>query len=57
VLNELGELGSQFRREEALALHSENISITRSSKVRSGKGSAVAVKRVQAGHEMQPLSA
>jgi hypothetical protein len=29
VLNELGELGSQFRREEALALRRENISITR----------------------------
>jgi hypothetical protein len=29
VLDELGELGSQFRREEALALYRENISITR----------------------------
>jgi hypothetical protein len=29
VLDELGELGSRFRREEALALQRENISITR----------------------------
>ena len=29
VLNELGELGSRFRREEALALQHENVSITR----------------------------
>ena len=29
VLNELGELGSRFRREEALALQRENVSITR----------------------------
>jgi hypothetical protein len=29
VLDELGELGSRFRREEALALRRENVSITR----------------------------
>jgi hypothetical protein len=29
VLDDLGELGSRFRREEALALQRENISITR----------------------------
>jgi hypothetical protein len=29
VLDELGELGSRFRREEALALHREQVSITR----------------------------
>ena len=29
VLDELGELGSRFRREEALALQRENVSITR----------------------------
>jgi DNA-directed RNA polymerase sigma subunit (sigma70/sigma32) len=29
VLEELGELGSRFRREEALALQRENVSITR----------------------------
>jgi transposase len=29
VLDELGELGSRFRREEALALQRENISITK----------------------------
>jgi hypothetical protein len=29
VLDELGELGSRFRREEALALQREDISITR----------------------------
>jgi hypothetical protein len=29
VLTDLGELGSRFRREEALALQRENISITR----------------------------
>lgn len=29
VLDELGELGSRFRREEALALHREDINITR----------------------------
>lgn len=29
VLDELGDLGSRFRREEALALQRENVSITR----------------------------
>jgi transposase len=29
VLDELGELGSRFRREEALALQRENVSITK----------------------------
>ena len=29
VLDDLGELGSRFRREEALALQRENVSITR----------------------------
>lgn len=33
VLDELGELGSRFRREEALALQREKISITRISEM------------------------
>jgi hypothetical protein len=33
VLNELGDLGNRFRREEALALQRENLSITRISEL------------------------
>jgi signal transduction histidine kinase len=33
VLDDLGELGSRFRREEALALQRENVSITRISEL------------------------
>ena len=33
VLDDLGELGSQFRREEALALQREGVSITRVSEL------------------------
>lgn len=33
ALDDLGELGSRFRREEALALHREDVSITRISEL------------------------